>query len=264
MAKAQPLYHPMRPRVRSRKRERMRAVRTVFKWIGTVIVVCALAYAFLNYLTRSPRFSVWEVSINGLEQIQRDEVIAAAGLDSPLNLMAMQPEQVARELEAKLAVKSCTVRREFPNRLFITVEERHPYALLMLRSHAYQLDAEGVVIRELGPLENLEQPMISGPPEFTLPVPGDVVDAPEMLLALQLLDEWLKSPLHERWTLSEIAARSPGEIAMYFEDLPFELRWGRSPIPSQMQRLETLVAQEGELYCAEYLDLRFGPDLVCR
>lgn len=264
MSKAQPLYHPMRPRVRSRKRERIRAARSLFQWLGTILVVCALAYAFVNYLTRSPRFSVWEVSINGLEQIDRESVIAAAGLDSPLNLVAMQPEELAATLEEKLAVRSCTVRREFPNRLFITLEERRPYALLQLRSHTYQLDTEGVVIRELGPLEALTYPLIAGPAEYPLPAPGDVMETEEMLLALQLVDEWNDSPLSARWTLSEIAARNREEIVMYFDDLPFELRWGRSPIPHQIQRLETLIAREGDLYCAEYLDLRFGPDLVCR
>lgn len=65
--------------------------------------------------------------------------------------------------------------------------------------------------------------------------------------------------------VSEISAARANEILMYCEELPFEIRWGRGDPVAQAERLDFLWnAKGGHLECAEYLDLRFDNDLVCR
>ena len=262
-AKKKSNYNPRKARPRSVKRQRQKTMRAVIRWVLVLVLMLALGYGFVDYLLRSPRFSVWNVTIDGAGRVPQEMITAAAGLDSPLNLLTLRPEVSAEKVTELPGVKSCTVYREFPNRVYIDVVEREPVAVLLLHSHAFQIDAEGAVIGEMSPLAAYDEPMITLPASDSIPAAGSTIQRPELSLALELLGAWQHSTLAGQYSMSEIGIRSSEEIVLFVEEWPFELRWGRSPITDQMMRLEELVAQLGELRCDSYLELRFGPDLIC-
>ncbi len=265
MSKAEPLYHPMRPRVRSRRRARRKAVRTFFKYLFTLMILGLTAYAFLEYFSRSPRFALQKVHVSGLNALTEQEIVEAAGLTTALNTLMLEPAQVERQVSLLPYVASCTVRREFPSNLFLDVVEHVPFAVLQFDNHIFEMDREGRLLRELAPQTPLALPIISSAELPSLPATGEQLALPGLLNAMRLIEAYYATPLKERITLAEIAVKDPNTLVMITDELPFELRWGRSDYFVQAQRLETLLAAQLEpLPCEHYLDLRFDADLVCK
>lgn len=265
MSKSEQLYHPMRPRMRSQKRVRRRIFRSFFKFVFTGALIFLAGYAFSGYFTNSPRFALQEVSISGMRALTKDDVVEAAGLNIPLNTLLLDRRTIEHKVSALPYVESCTVRREFPSRIFIDINERLPSAIFLYENHAFEMDREGRLLRELDPLSPLYLPLLSSTEVKALPAEGEQLDLPGVRSALELIDVYFATSLKDRIKLSEIGVHDPSTILMFADDLPYEMRWGREDFYAQAQRLEALLdARGGQLPCAEYLDLRFGADLVCK
>ena len=265
MFRTEEIYHPMRPRTRSPKRARRRIFRSFFKLVFTVALVCLAAYAFSGYFTNSPRFALQEVSISGLSALTQDAVVNAAGLNTPLNTLLLDRRTIEHKVAALPYVEACSVRREFPSRIFIDITERLPSAIFLYENHAFEMDREGRLLRELDPLSPLYLPLLSSTEVQALPAEGEQLDLPGVRRALELIDVYYATSLKDRVKLSEIAVHDPSTILMFADDLPYEMRWGREDFYAQAQRLEALLdARTGQLPCEEYLDLRFGADLICK
>lgn len=255
----------MRPRATTRKRAKRKFLRALFKMIFTIALAGTAAWAFSGYFISSPRFALQNVDISGLRALTNEEVMQAAGLNSALNTLLLNPATVTRKLSTLPYVASCTVRREFPSRVFIDVEERVPSAILLYENHSFEIDAEGRLLRELNPLMPLYLPIITSNEVAALPAAGEQLELPGLRAALQLVDVYYATTLKDHLPLSEIAVEDPSTILMFADNTPYELRWGRGDFFEQSQRLEALLASHaGTLPCQEYLDLRFGADLICK
>ncbi|MFM1921560.1 MAG: hypothetical protein RLZZ303_3194 [Candidatus Hydrogenedentota bacterium] len=265
MSKAEPLYHPMRPRVRSRRRARRRLLANLVKYTGTLLLFVGAGYAFLAYFSESPRFALQRVHISGNQALTHDDIVQAANLTTALNTLMLDPTVIEQQLELMPYVDSCTVRREFPGNLFIDVRERTPFALLQFDNHTFEMDREGRLLRELDPLAPIQLPLMSSAEIPSLPATGEQLDLPGLNSAMELVEAYYATSLDERVKLSEIAVKDAGTLLMFVDELPFEIRWGRADHFAQAQRLDTLLLTKGlELPCTEYLDLRFDADLVCK
>jgi cell division protein FtsQ len=265
VSKAEPLYHPMRPRASTRRKNKRRIVRALFKSIATVAIVAGAAWSLSGYFITSPRFALQNVEVSGLRVLSKEEVAQVAGLTSALNTLLLDPRSVTRKIESLPYVESCNVRRElFPNRVFINVKERLPSAILLYQNHSFEIDAEGRLLRELDPLMPLYLPIIQSEEVDALPAAGEKLDLPGILGALKLIDVYYATGLQEKYQLSEVSVLDQSTILMFADNVPYELRWGRGDFFAQAQRLEALLAAKGGvLPCKEYLDLRFDEDLIC-
>ena len=135
----------------------------------------------------------------------------------------------------------------------------------MINSRSYELDAEGIVLREYPPNEVPIEPYITNVPDLAFVTPGDRLDHPALMRALQVLEAFSTYAANENVNISELAAYNEQDIRMFCEELPYELRWGRGDLEKQARRLVIFWRQtaKGSL-CKQYLDLRFGQDLACR
>ena len=94
---------------------------------------------------------------------------------------------------------------------------------------------------------------------------GEVLEQGNLRAAMALWRTFDASDLRNALTVSELAVYGTDDIRMYCDEVPYELRWGRGHIERQVRRLEVLWSElDGVLGCAEYLDLRFDRDLVCK
>lgn len=265
MSRAEPIYHPMRPRAATKRRTRRRFFRTFFKALFTLAIAGLGAWAFSEYFVKSPRFALQNVSISGLRVLPQEKIVEAAGLNSALNTLLLDPATITSKVSKLPYVASCTVRREFPSRVFIDVKERVPSAILLYENHSFEIDSEGRLLRELNPLMPLYLPIITTKEIGALPAEGERLELPGLLGALQLVEVYYGTALKDKYQLSEIAVEDRSTILMFADNVPYELRWGRGDFFAQAQRLEALLAAHPEgVPCKEYLDLRFEEDLVCR
>lgn len=229
---------------------------------GVVVVV---GYAIYRYTVQSDRFLVRNIQIEGLRELDEDTIIEVSGLFDTGNVLYLNPFAVRDAVEALPYVRDCKVRQVFPDSVVIEIVERVPYLTVQLNSRSYIIDDERVVLREYRSDEEPLTPYITSVGGLEFVEPGDALNQEGLVGALRVWELFGGLPMSEELTVSEITARSRDEIFMYCDELMVEIRWGQGSLEDQAKRLSIFWDhQQGAIPCNEYLDLRFGEDLICK
>src|SRR5882724_8939189 len=109
-------------------------------------------------------FSVRQIKVSG------NEIVAITGLQQGMSIWKVDLATIEEKVAKHPWVRRALVRREFPGRIIIDVEERVPRAIVAIRK-LYYVDSDGVVFKEVGPGENVKYPLLTGlrAEEFTAP-----------------------------------------------------------------------------------------------
>lgn len=126
-----------RERARSAKagRRRRRAV-VLLAVVGPVAALAALAW--------SPLVDVEEVRVDGTRRLPPNQVLAAAGIDRGTPLATVDVDGAQRRIAALPYVRGVVVRREWPDRVVVEVDERVPALAVPVAGGVVLYDAEGV------------------------------------------------------------------------------------------------------------------------
>lgn len=233
-----------------------------------VLLIAALigtAYYLIGFAQSSDEFDLSTVRLEGLNVLTDDEVLEASGVSSGDSVLQLDRAKIEAGIVTLPYVESAEVTIVFPDTMIVRVVERVPVATLIVRNAAFELDADCVVLRRYRDGEALMPPLVTNVGGLDVVEVGDVIDVQALHDALDAWNALKETAVGQALTLSEIAAKSPDEILMYFDEIPYEIRWGRGGIEAQARRLALLWDErDGNLGCAEYLDLRFGEDIVCK
>ena len=252
---------------RAVKRFRDRPVAAVVQWLVCSAALAVLVCTFYGYLQTSPVYAVQWIRVEGTDFLSPKNVLDESGLTRADNLLFLDSAETHARVESIPYVKTCRLERVFPNQVTLELEERVPVATLLVNNHLFEIDTDGVVLRELaadrphvGPLITNVQALVSVEPSQEL-----AEQHPALMTALDVWKAFSGVSMAGDVTVSELAAFGTNEIIMYCNELPFEIRWGRGDFAEQARLLDILWREKhGELGCREYLDLRFGADLVCK
>jgi cell division protein FtsQ len=122
-----------------------------------VVVVLAIAAAAVfsmavttyGYGMHSWRFridSTDNVTITGVNNASRTQVMEVAGADVGRNVFHVPLDERKRQLEQIPWVESATVMRVLPNRIAVNIRERVPVAFAQVGSRINLIDAHGVIM----------------------------------------------------------------------------------------------------------------------
>ena len=125
-------------RVKRENRRKARRERTRFAWyagaillLGGVVSLVDTGWSNLSYYAaRHPYFTVGEILVDAGGRFTSEEVQTWAGLTPGMNLWEIDPAQVEARLRSQPWVRAAQVRREFPQRVHMTVSARQPVAIL--------------------------------------------------------------------------------------------------------------------------------------
>ncbi len=92
-----------------------------------------------------------DIEISGLEQHDSSLVLEALQMRPGGSLLGFSPDQAKERLEALDWVMSAAVRREFPNRLLVSLVERQPFAIWQIDGSFRVIDRTGVVMSGIEP-----------------------------------------------------------------------------------------------------------------
>lgn len=189
---------------------------------GTVRAAKDLAAALPGVVLDRPYFAVQQIKIFGAEAADRAEIIAGAGLRRGLSIWRIDPRELERRVAAHPWVKQALVRREFPRRVVVSVEEWRPAAIVALE-RLYYVDAAGVVFKAVGETDPVDLPLITGVRSAGLPL--------EERSTQKKLSEVLalaRAVEGANLRLSEIRFLPNGEIVLYPTSVrvPFAMGWG--------------------------------------
>ncbi len=233
--------------------------------LAGILVLLATGGLFAGFIVQSPQFKVQRVLFEGVHALTEERVLETAGITVDDSIVFFDGTSVERRVETLPYVKRCEAKRVFPNSVLLRIIERKPIATVAVNNRLFEVDREYVALREVSPFAPHEGPLITNLPDLFALEPGQQMAIPALEQALTLWETFSSSPLADELTLSEISAEAPNRLRMFFDELPYELRWGRSGFEEQLRRLEMLWQElKGQLPCQQYLDLRFDADLVCK
>jgi cell division protein FtsQ len=182
-------------------------------------------------------FSVREIRVTGSQRLSRAQIVSIAGLKPGMNIWEIDSRSIEMKLSSHPWIRQGMVRREFPQRVLIRVEEWVPKAIVALEK-LYYVDREGYIFKTVQSGEAANLPFITG-----LGNEETVFDNP---FARQKIVEAIK--LNDRLTansvaLSEIRFLSHEGVVVYPISHPVPLYMGWGDWPVKVQRLKRVLAE---------------------
>ncbi len=211
------------------------------------------------FVLENPYFAVREIHVRGGEKIGGNEVIAMAGLKQGMNLWNIEPAVIEQKIARLPWVRRVLVRREFPRRVVIEVEEREPKAIVAM-GKLYYVDSDGIVFKEVGRGEKVHFPLLTGfkPEDLANGSAGlrnriqDAVRVGELMA-------------QDSHMLSEIHFEAPDRLVVYTTAYPVAMRLGWGDWEGKLQRLDRVLSLwKGHEDRLASVDVSFRDQVVTR
>jgi cell division septal protein FtsQ len=118
---------------------------------------------FSHYMQQHPYFSLTtiDVELDAGSLFSQEEITTWSGIAQGTNLWMVNPEQIRTRLLTYQGIRDVDVRREFPQRVVIQVQTRHPVAVIAYPSLTY-LDKDGVWFTATAQRKELDLPYVTG------------------------------------------------------------------------------------------------------
>lgn len=124
------------------------------------LVFVSLCITVIYY---APFFKVEEVEIEGISHMTREDVLDISGIYPGNHILAVKTDMALKKLTKDLRVENATIRRVFPSRIFIHIDEREPIASIACDyGYFFNLDREGLILDAYKKPPQNKIPKISG------------------------------------------------------------------------------------------------------
>ena len=228
----------------------------LYRFSDPLLIAIASTRAFI---VDNAYFSVREIQVRGSDKVSGNEIVAITGLKQGVNIWQVDPVAIEKKVAKHPWVRRVLVRREFPRRIVIDVEERMPKAIVALRK-LYYVDADGVLFKEVATGENVKYPLLTGLRAEDL-MASDAVTRKRIREALRLGD-LMAQRAH---TLSEIHFDAPDRVAVYTTRYPVALHMGWGDWEDKLGRLDRLLSLwQGNEERLHSLDMSFRDQVVAK
>ena len=205
-------------------------------------------------------FSVREIKVKGGEKVGGSEIVAMAGLSHGMSIWRVDPQAIEKKVARHPWVGRVLVRREFPRRVAIEVEEREAKAIAAL-GKLYYVDRDGFIFKEVETGERTDFPLLTGLREDDLQSPASFTTRQRIQEALRLNDLMAKNPL----ALSEIRFLPREGLIVYPVGYRVALSMGSGNWEDKLKRLGRVLALwNGNEDRLAILDLSFRDQVVAR
>jgi len=137
---------------------------------GACAVVCGVGLAGISWyglptvlgtLKSHPYFAVAQIDVDGNRRLPRTEILQWAGVHEGMSAWDAAPRTLRLRLQQHPWIARVRVQREFPRRVMITVQERHPVAIAQLTELHY-VDGSGHLLGPLRDDDSRDLPIITG------------------------------------------------------------------------------------------------------
>ncbi|HHK67317.1 MAG TPA: FtsQ-type POTRA domain-containing protein [Candidatus Acetothermia bacterium] len=223
--------------------------RAVF-WGVTVGGVLITAAVISLYTPGLRLLDLREIVVAGNRYTSAAEVATAAGLRAGVSLLAISPRSVSDRVSTLPWVKAAMVRRIYPHRLSIRVEERIPVAAVLLEGGEALTIGDGGVIVEAG--ERPDLPRVDGAALSGDRPGGYLLDR----RVIDLIDSLAFDTRLRGVDIRRIDVSDPASVVLYAADGPRILLGGLEGIAARLDELAAL-SRTIDLGSYESIDLRF-------
>lgn len=130
----------------TRKQEKILKKKKKIKRIIKCITLLLIIVGGIVFALVSPIFNVIEINVKNNVQIATDMIISLSDLQTGENIFRFSSSRVKREIKTNPYIESVQVKRKFPNKVEIIVEERQrDYNVEFLNGFAY-INKQGYIL----------------------------------------------------------------------------------------------------------------------
>ncbi len=214
-----------------------KAVRVAFHLL-LLSLLFFLGYRVYDRLLEDPMFRVREIEVAGSQNIPRETILSLTDLEGMPNLFTLRLREVVKRLETHPWVEQVQVRKVFPNKIWIQIEERKPIAILQLEE-LYYIDAKGVIFSPVGDRDRYNYPFLTGLTRQTLE--RDPAEAKHLIMkALEFLRIVNKEKAFPAEEISEIHMEKAFGIHYFTKTDGVEVRMGWEQFGEKLNRLSVI------------------------
>lgn len=199
-----------------------------------VVLVTAAGAAVYSWLGHSRLFTVRDIDLNRCAYVTREEVSGMLSGVPQGNIWALSSQDIGRRLQSHPWVRSVAVRKAFPDRLVVRIEERRPVAMINLDA-LYYVDDQGKIFKRLTSYDPKGFPILTGFSQGDLKA-SDAVTARNLKRTLELLRATESGVL--RQNVSEVHFDAQDGYTLVTRDSGIQLKIGTMDIREAMQRIE--------------------------
>jgi cell division protein FtsQ len=210
------------------------AVKGFMFFLASVLVLGVLGTGLIysyRLITTTPALGLTEISISGNQRLAYGQVLEIAGLRLGQNSLGVNVTRVEAALSQNPWVEFVTVRRELPDKLFITLVERQPSFWVRQDGKLYFADGEGKIITQLSPGDSASLPLLEVAPELG--------DRREMVAAMvaRMNRQALPFALGQ---MAWVKFTEAGQVELYLDALRIRVRAELVDWETHFNRIETV------------------------
>ncbi|MGE5247553.1 MAG: cell division protein FtsQ/DivIB [Verrucomicrobiota bacterium] len=214
--------------------ERMRLAAWGALVLFLVILAGAASVSAYSWLTHSPLFVVRTIEMNPCPNVTKEEVWSIVRGGGSTNLWTVPAREVSRKLSAHPWIRSVSVRKAFPDRLVVRIEEEQPVAMVNLDALWY-VNADGKPFKRVANYDPKNLAIVTGFSVRDLRS-GDAVTVRNFRRALELLQLAEAGPL--RKNLSEVHFDPQDGFTLVTRDTGVQFRVGGMDLQKAVRRVE--------------------------
>jgi len=211
-----------------------RQVLPVAAAILAVVLVTAAGAAVYSWLGHSRLFSVRDIDMNRCAYVTRDEISGILSGVPKGNIWSLSSGDIGKRLLSHPWVRSVSVRKSFPDRLVVRIEERKPAAMINLDT-LYYVDEEGTIFKRLTAYDPKNFPIVTGFSRTELTA-RDAVTLQNLKKTLELLRSTESGVL--RQNVSEVHFDAQEGYTLVTRDTGLQLKIGMMDFREAMKRVE--------------------------
>jgi cell division protein FtsQ len=239
-------------------------------WIGSLVMMIILGISvilLIGYLVAlsTPIFKLEDVSFQGLKRVSQAELLQRGGLESGVNLLALNMSEVKKKMETLPWVKGVYLHRELPNKLQVVVTEQQPNFLVLVQQDLYYLNSEGVLFKKVERKDGISLPILTGLQKKDWTPAGQL--RPSILQELSALQGYLsrgRDPFYPD-KLSEIHYDPDCGFSFYTVERGIRITLGKEDLQLQIKRLEKVWAElekRPDLFALKGISFQFGQRVI--
>lgn len=138
------------------KKIRPKKTAKILKALGLVILVAGA----IAFLCTTPLFNVTQIEVIGNESVSKEEIISLSQIKLNENTFKNVKTTIKQNIKGNAYIENVAVKRVFPNKMQITVQERKvKFMVKLLNSYAY-INSQGYILEVTG--HTKEVPIIEG------------------------------------------------------------------------------------------------------
>jgi len=152
-----------------KKRNIIQKLTIIVKIICILIILTALVMIInysIHFVKKSNTFNIDDLTVEGNKYLTFKDILDIIDIKDHDNIFTISLSKLKKKLELHPRIKSVQVKRDLPDKIIITIEERKALVLLNIKKEIghclYEIDSEGIVIGEYPNISNYDRPVITG------------------------------------------------------------------------------------------------------